>query len=378
MISSAATRVSRHDTSSSAGRWPHSWRMISGGRSRPASGSSGLSGMSLSRTAKSSGSPAAGPPAGSAPAPGTGGAGAGFPGRSGCGHRRRSVPGPRGRPAGARTTRCRRGRAAPGDRRGRHGRRAGSPTARTGSSGSGGPGQPRSCPGGAAGHQHHDQPVPRRQARPQQRGDLLVAGPVHRRSSSRSRCRARNRCAIRPSSPRAPAGRSRSSATSYSNGTRCAGACPAATACVAIPRTAASTPFTRRAPRAGEFHGPASTSPAPSASPSRLLACGPACRSQVMNNPRCSIPACQDRPVRPHHRKNNAIPPAYAFVVSSKPSRPNRTSRKNTSASGTTHSSSSSTVQYRSRTAASPQTPAPHPPFSCRTSNNYYQQQEHH
>ena len=59
--SSAATRVARHETSSSAGRWPHSWRMISGGRSRPASGSSGLSGMSLSRTAKSSGSPAAGP-----------------------------------------------------------------------------------------------------------------------------------------------------------------------------------------------------------------------------------------------------------------------------------------------------------------------------
>ena len=32
-----------------------------------------------------------------------------------------------------------------------------------------------------AGHQHDDQPVPRRQAsNPQQRGDLLVAGPVHR------------------------------------------------------------------------------------------------------------------------------------------------------------------------------------------------------
>ena len=32
------------------------------------------------------------------------------------------------------------------------------------------------------GHQQHDQPVPRRQARPQQRGDLGVTGPVHRPS----------------------------------------------------------------------------------------------------------------------------------------------------------------------------------------------------
>lgn len=31
------------------------------------------------------------------------------------------------------------------------------------------------------------------------------------------------------------------------------------------------------------------------------------------------------RSARSHHRKNNAIPPAYAFVVSSEPSRPNRT-----------------------------------------------------
>jgi hypothetical protein len=30
------------------------------------------------------------------------------------------------------------------------------------------------------GHQHHHQAVPRRQARPQQRGDIGVAGPVHR------------------------------------------------------------------------------------------------------------------------------------------------------------------------------------------------------
>ena len=41
------------------------------------------------------------------------------------------------------------------------------------------------------------------------------------------------------------------------------------------------------------------------------------------------------------------MPPAYAFVVDSAPSRPNRTCRKNPSATGTTASSSSSTVQYR-------------------------------
>jgi hypothetical protein len=41
------------------------------------------------------------------------------------------------------------------------------------------------------------------------------------------------------------------------------------------------------------------------------------------------------------------MPPAYALVVDSAPSRPNRTCRKNESATGTTAKSSSSTVQYR-------------------------------
>ena len=41
------------------------------------------------------------------------------------------------------------------------------------------------------------------------------------------------------------------------------------------------------------------------------------------------------------------MPPAYALVVDSAPSRPNRTCRKNESATGTTARSSSSTVQYR-------------------------------
>ena len=36
-----------------------------------------------------------------------------------------------------------------------------------------------------------------------------------------------------------------------------------------------------------------------------------------MNRPSCSIPAGQDRPELAHHRRNNAIEPAYAFVVDS-------------------------------------------------------------
>ena len=40
------------------------------------------------------------------------------------------------------------------------------------------------------------------------------------------------------------------------------------------------------------------------------------------------------------------MPPAYDLVVSSEPSRPNRTCRKNASASPTTIRFSSSTVQY--------------------------------
>jgi hypothetical protein len=65
-----------------------------------------------------------------------------------------------------------------------------------------------------------------------------------------------------------------------------------------------------------------------------------------MNNPNCSTPACQDRPDLAHQRKNNTMPIAYAFVVDSAPSRPNRRCRKNSSATVTTASSSSSTVQY--------------------------------
>jgi hypothetical protein len=65
-----------------------------------------------------------------------------------------------------------------------------------------------------------------------------------------------------------------------------------------------------------------------------------------MNSPSCSTPAGQDRPDRAHHRKNNAIEPAYALVVDSAPSRPSLTCRKNESATATTARSSSRTVQY--------------------------------
>src|SRR5271157_4282410 len=65
-----------------------------------------------------------------------------------------------------------------------------------------------------------------------------------------------------------------------------------------------------------------------------------------MNSPSCSIPDCHGRPVSEHQRRNSAIEPAYALVVDSAPSRPNRTCRRNESATATTASSSSSTVQY--------------------------------
>src|SRR5271165_7010224 len=66
-----------------------------------------------------------------------------------------------------------------------------------------------------------------------------------------------------------------------------------------------------------------------------------------MNNAKPSTPACQDRPDRAHQRRNNAIECAYAFVVDSAASRPNRRCRRYPSATPTTCRSSSSTVQYR-------------------------------
>ena len=114
-------------------------------------------------------------------------------------------------------------------------------------------------------HQQHDQPVPRRAARPEHREMSASAARSTGRSGSCSRCRARIRQDIPASSPRAAPGRSRSSATSYNSGTRCPLACPAATACTTIARTAISTALIRRAPRTGAVPGPASTIPAPAA-----------------------------------------------------------------------------------------------------------------
>src|SRR5712691_6893168 len=160
-------------------------------------------------------------------------------------------------------------------------------------------------------HQQHDQPVPRRAAPAQQRDDIGVGGPVHR--------------TFRLVQP-------------------VPGPVPSVTACTIIPRTAVRTALTRRADLAGTAPGPASTTAPGSAS--MPDAAGPACASHVMNSPSCSAPPCQSFPVRAPHRRNSAIAPAYALVVDSAPSRPNRRCRKNASANGTTDSSSSSTVQY--------------------------------
>ena len=112
-----------------------------------------------------------------------------------------------------------------------------------------------------------------------------------------------------------------------------------------MPRTAVNTPLIRDGDRAGATPGPANTTPPPAASAPE--ASGPAWANHVMNKATCSTPACQDRPVRAHQRRNNAIACAYAFVVDSAPSRPNRWYRRKSSATRTTFRSSSSTVQYR-------------------------------
>ena len=76
------------------------------------------------------------------------------------------------------------------------------------------------------------------------------------------------------------------------------------TACTTIARTAVNTPLIRRAPRAGTLPGPATTTADDASAPETA---GPAWANHVMNNGSCSAPACQVRPVRAHHRRNNAI-----------------------------------------------------------------------
>src|SRR6185312_6497773 len=66
-----------------------------------------------------------------------------------------------------------------------------------------------------------------------------------------------------------------------------------------------------------------------------------------MNRANCSTPTCHERPDRAHQRRNNAIECAYAFVVDSAASPPNRRCRRYSSATPITCRSSSSTVQYR-------------------------------
>src|SRR5271166_4107320 len=108
-----------------------------------------------------------------------------------------------------------------------------------------------------------------------------------------------------------------------------------------MPRTAVSTPLIRDAQRTAAAPGPATTTLAASSTDGRAWA------SHVMNNAKPSTPACQDRPDRAHQRRNNAIECAYAFVVDSAASRPNRRCRRYPSATPTTCRSLSSTVQYR-------------------------------
>ncbi|MER6575870.1 hypothetical protein [Nonomuraea sp. NPDC001023] len=48
-----------------------------------------------------------------------------------------------------------------------------------------------------------------------------------------------------------------------------------------------------------------------------------------MNRPSSAAAVRQSRPVRTHHRRNNAIARAYASVVDSARSRPSRVSRRN-------------------------------------------------
>ncbi len=68
--------------------------------------------------------------------------------------------------------------------------------------------------------------------------------------------------------------------------------------------------------------------------------------SQTMNRPRPRPASGHGLPVDLHHRRYNATPPAYDFVVSSARSRPNRRFRSQWSAMGTSSRSSSRTPQY--------------------------------
>lgn len=74
----------------------------------------------------------------------------------------------------------------------------------------------------------------------------------------------------------------------------------------------------RRSHRTGSDPGPGRTT---AATPSRGAG---VYFSQTMNRPRSRPASGHARPVAPHQHRYSAAPPAYAFVVSSARSRPNR------------------------------------------------------
>ena len=148
------------------------------------------------------------------------------------------------------------------------------------------------------GHQQHDQPVPRRPARTQQRDDLLVAGPVHRRLRLAQPVPG-------PHPPRHPAvlapglpGQITVVGHLIQQRHQPRRAVPVATACTTIPRTAVSTPLIRDADRAGAAPGPASNTPGRPPPASAPEAGGPAWASHVMNEANCSTPGLPG-PARP-------------------------------------------------------------------------------
>ena len=196
-------------------------------------------------------------------------------------------------------------------------------------------------------------------------------------------CRATGLCGLSHGQPPSPVRRdnqhyrgiykvsqpaSKGQAQQRSSSTR-QGAVPSATACTIMPRTAASTALIRRAERTTGVPGPASTAaPASASAPDTTR---PACASQVTNGPSCPAPASQLRPDRAHQRRNSATPPAYAFVVDSAPSRPNRPpqerARSRRAARGTGHRHQDRAARSRTADARHPgraaslRTHRPHP-----------------
>ena len=126
---------------------------------------------------------------------------------------------------------------------------------------------------------------------------------------------------------------------------------PTETACLANSLTAANTAFTRRGPRVRT---------APSGRADGTLV------NQVINHPSRRPPSGQSTPVSAHHVRNRAMLVAYAWVVDSAPSRPNRTNCKNASAWDGDAVRRPAPSNTERQTASAPRTPAspdlPHRP----------------